>query len=75
MFGAWCLVMNQGRVLTAIITGVVLCWNMSVLVVRVVHCSIVAHSLEWFTGESDWVLSDWVHFTDFLKGGCLSVLL
>ena len=20
-------------------------------------------------------LSDWVHFTDFLKGGCLSVLL
>ena len=26
-------------------------------------------------GWSDWVLSDWVHFTDFLKGGCLSVLL
>ena len=24
---------------------------------------------------NDWVLSDWVHFTDFLKGGCLSVLL
>ena len=37
--------------------------------------SIVAHSLEWFSGESDWVLSDWVHFTDFFKGGCLSVLL